>query len=161
MEFSGVISLLHESLFMVIVFLGFFMYAVSAGRQAIINLILALYLALLISIKFPFYDLILGSAGSKKAESLVMLIVFAVFTIGATILFARLMPREYAEGKFEAFGKKILLTCAATVLVMAFSYHALPVTEIINPGSPIQGLFGSESSFFYWLLAPLFILFFM
>lgn len=161
MEISGVISVLHESLFMVIVFVGFFVYAISSGRQSLINVIVGLYFALLISIEFPYYNLILGGAGSKKAESLVILIVFLVFTFGATILFSRLMPREYAEGKFEAFGKKVLLACGATVLVMAFSYHALPVTEVITPGSPIQSLFGSESSFFYWLLAPLLLLFFV
>jgi len=38
------------------------------------------------------------------------------------------MPREYSEGKFEGFGKKILLSLGATVLVMTFSYHALPLT---------------------------------
>jgi high-affinity Fe2+/Pb2+ permease len=159
MDTTSIVSFLQESLFMVLVFIGFLAFAISAGRQSITNVILGLYFALLISIEFPYYDLILGAASSKKMESIVMLIVFAVFALGATILFARLMPREYSEGKFEGFWKKILLACAATILVMAFSYHALPVTEIITPGSPIQYLFGSESSFFWWLLAPLTILF--
>ena len=159
MDTASLISMLNESLFMVIVFVGFLVYGITAGRQSITNVILALYFALLISIEFPYYSMLSGG-GSEKTESVVMLIVFSVFTIGATILFARLMPREYAEGKFEALSKKILLSCAATVLVMAFSYHALPVTEIITPGSPIQYLFGSESSFFYWLLAPIVVLFF-
>jgi hypothetical protein len=88
-----------------------------------------------------------------------MLIVFGIFTIGATILFARLMPREYSEKKFEGFWKKILLALGASVLVMAFSYHALPVTDLITPGTPVQYLFGSEGSFFYWLLLPIIILF--
>jgi high-affinity Fe2+/Pb2+ permease len=159
MDTTSIISFLQESLFMVLVFVGFLAFAISAGRQSITNVILGLYFALLISIEFPYYDMILGTTSSKKMESIVMLIVFAIFTLGATILFARLMPREYSEGKFEGFWKKILLACAATVLVMAFSYHALPVTEIITPGSPIQYLFGSKSSFFWWLLAPLGILF--
>lgn len=88
-----------------------------------------------------------------------MLVVFAVFTILSTMLFSRIMPREYAEGKFEDFGKKLLLALAGTVVVMAFSYHALPVTDLITPGSPIQYFFGSSQSFFWWLLAPLAVLF--
>lgn len=159
MDTTSIISFLQESLFMVLVFVGFFAFAISAGRQSITNVILGLYFALLISVEFPYYNFIIGSAGSKKMESIVMLIVFALFTLGATILFARLMPREYSEGKFEGFGKKVLLACGATILVMAFSYHALPVTEIITPGSPIQYLFASKSSFFWWLLTPLAILF--
>lgn len=159
MDFTGLISILQESLFMVLVFVGFWIYAISAGRQSITNVILGLYFALLISIEFPYYDVITGNTDNTKTESIVMLIVFMLFTLCATILFARLMPREYSEGKFEGFGKKLLLACGATVLVMSFSYHALPVTEIITPGSPIQYLFGSESSFFYWLLVPLVVLF--
>jgi hypothetical protein len=122
-------------------------------------MILGLYFALLISIEFPYYNLLFDGTENKTVESVALLVIFAVLTILFTILFARLMPREYAEGKFEDFWKKILLASAATVLVMAFSYHALPVTEIITPGSPIAYLFGSTSSFFWWLLVPIVILF--
>lgn len=159
MDFTSFITVLQESLFMVIVFLGFITYAIAAGRQSITNVILGLYFALLISIEFPYYEVLLGGTSSVKTESIVMLIVFGVFTVGATILFARLMPREYAEKKLEGFWKKILLACGATVLVMSFSYHALPVTEIITPGGPIQYLFASSQSFFYWLIAPIVILY--
>lgn len=159
MDMAGIIGMLQESLFMVLVFACFLVYAVSAGRQSITNIILGLYFALLISLEFPYYDLILGTTSNQKTESILMLIVFGLFTLCATILFARLMPKEYSEKKFEGFWKKILLAAAATVLVMSFSYHALPVTDIITPGSPIQYLFGSEQAFFYWLIVPFIILF--
>lgn len=159
MDTASILSFLQESLFMIVVFGGFFFYAIFKGRQSITNSILGLYFALLISIEFPYYDLLLGGTSDPKVESILMLTVFGIFTIIATILFARLMPREYDEGKFEDFGKKILLACGATVLVMAFSYHALPVTELITPGSPINYLFGSTQSFFYWLIAPVIVLY--
>jgi hypothetical protein len=149
----------QEYLFLILVFVCFLIYAITAGRQSITNIILGLYFALLISIEFPFYSVILGSTSNQQTESVLMLIVFGIFTIGATILFARLMPREYSEKKFEGFWKKILLALGASVLVMAFSYHALPVTDLITPGTPVQYLFGSEGSFFYWLLLPIIILF--
>ncbi len=159
MDVSGLTGLIQESLFMVLVFVCFLIYAISVGRQSITNIILGLYFALLISIEFPFYDLILGTTSNEKTESILMLIVFGLFTLFATILFARLMPREYSEKKFEGLWKKLLLACAATALVMSFSYHALPVTDFITPGSPIQYLFGSEGAFFYWLIAPIVVLF--
>lgn len=159
MDLTGLIAFFQESLFMVLVFFGFFAYAIGAGRQSVTNLILGLYFALLVSLEFPYYDIILGGTDNERTESILMVCVFAIFTVCATILFARLMPREYSEGKFEGFWKKILLACAATVLVMSFSYHALPVTDIITPGSPIQYLFASSSSFFYWLLVPIAILY--
>lgn len=159
MDIAGITGILQESLFMVLTFVCFLIYAISTGRQSITNIILGLYFALLISIEFPFYDQILGTTSNEKTESILMLIVFGLFTLCATILFSRLMPREYSEKKFEGLWKKILLSCAATVLVMSFSYHALPVTDIITPGSPIQFLFGSEGAFFYWLMAPIIVLF--
>jgi hypothetical protein len=159
METAGLVGVLKESIFMVVVFVGFFLYTMSVGRQSITNVILGLYFALLIVVEFPYFEMILSGTESKKVESVVMLVFFAVIAVLFTILFARLMPREYMEGKFEGFWKKILLAVSATALVMAFSYHALPVTELITPGSPIQYLFGSESSFFWWLVAPIVVLF--
>lgn len=159
MDFAVLTTFIQESLFMVLVFVCFLAYTISVGRQAITNIILGLYFALLISLEFPYYEEILGTSVNEKTQSILMLLVFAAFTTGATILFARLMPREYREKKLEGFWKKVLLAGAATVLVMAFSYHALPVTEFITPGSPIQYLFGGEGSFFWWLLAPIIILF--
>jgi hypothetical protein len=159
MDTVALATMVQEYLFLILVFSCFLMYAITAGRQSITNIILGLYFALLISIEFPFYEVILGSTSNAKTESVLMLIVFGIFTLGATILFARLMPKEYKEKKFEGFWKKLLLSVGATVLVMAFSYHALPVTELITPGTPIQHLFSSEGTFFYWLIAPIAILF--
>lgn len=159
MDLTGIMAVLQESLFMVLVFVCFLIYAIAVGRQSITNIILGLYFALLISIEFPYYDLILGTTNNEQTKSILMLIVFGIFALGATVLFARLMPREYSEKKFEGIGKKILLAAGATALVMAFSYHALPVTDLITPGTPIQYLFGSKDAFFYWLIVPIIVLF--
>ena len=159
METDIIISFLRECLYLLVVFGLFMIYAIKFGRQTITNLILGLYLALLISLEFPYYDFILGNTSSEKSQSILMIFVFLIFTVAATKLFSRILPREYSEGSFEGFGKKLALAISATVLVMIFSYHVLPVTDLITPGSPINYLFGSEQSFFWWLMAPLAILF--
>lgn len=159
MDTSAIISILQESLFVIIVFVGFLVYSIVKGRQALINLIMGFYFALLLSLKFPYYEAILGTSRGAKSEALLTIFVFLVFTTLSTILFTRLMPREYAETAFETFGKKFLLALAGTVLVMAFSYHALPVTEFVDPGSPMQHLFAPEQWFFWWLIAPIALLF--
>ncbi|MFT5036874.1 MAG: hypothetical protein ACI9VM_000439, partial [Candidatus Azotimanducaceae bacterium] len=152
----------QESLFFIFVFSVFLSYVMVRSTQSIVNLTLGLYLALLISLQFPFYDVLLkGAEGNAKTESLLMIIVFAVFIILSTLLFARLMPTDSSEPPFENFSRKIIYAIGATILVMAYSYHALPITEVITPGSPIAYLFESAQSFFWWLLAPLVILFFL
>lgn len=162
MDVDTIVGLLKELLYFIVVFGVFFGYAIIRGRQALINLILGLYLALLISLEFPYYDYILnGAEGNQFSTSGVMIAVFAVFTVISTFLFGRLMPGDYDETAFEGFGKKLIFALLGSVLIMAYSYHVLPVTDLITPGSPIQTLFGPESRFFWWLLIPLAGLFFL
>lgn len=159
MDTISALGLIQESAYMLAVLTGFLFFALRKGRQTVTNIILGLYLALLISIEFPFYDVLLNNTSSAQSSSILMLIVFTSFTIITTLLFQRILPREYDERVFEGLGRKLLLATAGTALVMTYSYHALPVTDLISPGSPIQYLFGSEQSFFYWLLFPLIILY--
>ncbi|MEX0917545.1 MAG: hypothetical protein WDZ93_00125 [Candidatus Paceibacterota bacterium] len=159
MDTDAALSLLKESAFVLAVFGVLLVYAFARGRQAITNLILGLYLALLITLKFPYFDVILSNVADAHSQSMVMIAIFLIFATLATILFSRLLPREYDEGTFEAAGKKFVFALAATILVMAYSYHALPVTEFVDPGSPIQSIFAPEQGFFLWLLVPLVLLF--
>lgn len=158
MESGPIILLLKESIFMVVVFGVFFFYAMIKGRYALINLIFSLYLALLISLEFPFYAQ-LGGAGEGSAVAKIL--IFLGFVIIGLLLHRRHIPGDDYEPAFQGFHKKIILALGATVLVMIFSLHVLPVTEIIDPGSPIQALFAPKEHFFWWLMAPLLILFFV
>lgn len=158
MDTDTIITTLKELAYLFSVF-GFFITLVLVrGRQALINLIFGLYLALLISIEFPYYDTVLASAGGAHGVAIAKLIIFFVFTVLATILVARVMPDPFREKKFESFFKKILLALAATILIMVYSFHVLPVTEFLTPGTPIQALFAPAQVFFWWLLAPFVIL---
>jgi hydrogenase-4 membrane subunit HyfE len=144
---------------MVVTFGVFFFYAIGKGRYALVNVILALYLALLVSIKFPYYEML--ASGGGQSAAIAKIIIFIVFVLIGIFLFRRHIPGDDYEPAFQSFWKKILLSVMATILVMIFSFHALPVTEIITPGSPIQALFASEQNFFWWLVLPLIVLFFV
>ena len=162
MDTATLVSFLHESLFLILVFCAFMMFAMIRGRQSLINLILGLYVALLITLEFPYFESFLsGEVGDQSSDSIIMIIIFAVFTLLSTMLFGRLMPIDPDETAFEGFGKKALFAIMASVLVMAYSYHVLPVTDLITPGSPIHTLFASEAHFFWWMLLPLLGLFFL
>lgn len=160
MDTAALISLLQESIFVILAFLAFFFYALIRGRQSITNLIFGLYLALLLTLTFPYFDQLFENLGSAHNEAFLMIGVFIFFTFLSTLLFTHIMPREYGETAFEGFGKKLLLALAGTILVVACSYYALPVAEIVNLGSPIQNLFADESRFFWWLIIPLIALMF-
>ncbi len=156
MNTGDILLLIQELAYLIGVFGFFLVYSIVRGRQAVINLVIGLYFALLISLEFPYYESILSGG---DGDSFMKVVIFAVFTIISTILMTRLMPREYQEKKFESFGKKLLLATGGTILVMVFSFHVLPVTDFVTPGSPIQSLFSPSEYFFWWLLAPLVFLY--
>ena len=147
MDSTTVLHFLSESAFLLVVFFVFFGLAIFKGRQALINHICGLYLALLITIQFPYYDLILKELNQSSVVAGVKLVFFLIIAILCTLLFKRVMPDEYREGKFESFGKKIALAIGATVLVMSFSFNVLPVTEFLTTGSPLHSLFAPQEWF--------------
>lgn len=155
-----VLGILQESLFAISIFFIALVFAMLRGTQAILNLILGLYIALLISLKFPYYGTFM-SADDSGNHALLMIVIFVIFTVAGMLVFGRLMRTDGPESAFEFFGKKAIFALLATILLLAFSYHALPVTDLITPGSPIQALFAPESHFFWWLILPLVALFFL
>ncbi|MEZ4104588.1 MAG: hypothetical protein R3B60_04885 [Candidatus Paceibacterota bacterium] len=158
MDTATILHFLSEFAYLLVVFFAFLSLTIIFGRQMVINIIFGLYLALLITIQFPYYDKVLNGLENTVAIAITKLAFFAVVTVLTTLLFKRLMPEEYDENKFESFGKKILLAVLATVLVMIFSFNVLPVTELLTPGTPIQSLFAPQEFFFWWLLLPLLLL---
>lgn len=159
MDFGFIVDFMYETAYFLAVFMLFMLWATFKGRQAMINIIFGLYLALLILIEFPYTTYLTENLGGSLAQSIGKLILFGIFTLLATWLFAHVMPDEFREKKFESFFKKILLAGSASILVMAFSFHVLPVTDFLTPGTPLQTLFAPEGLFFWWLMIPLVVLF--
>ncbi|MEY3784416.1 MAG: hypothetical protein RLZZ230_738 [Candidatus Parcubacteria bacterium] len=159
MDFSNIINYIYEFAYFIGVFGIFFIFSIFKGRQAVMNIIIGLYLALLISIEFPNYEMLFGGIESSKSEAILRLGFFIFISLFTTALCWRIMPDEFREEKFESIVKKIFLALGATVLVMTFSFHVLPITEFLTPGTPIQSLFAPDLYFFWWLLVPLVILY--
>ena len=159
MDIGFVLDFMYETAYFLAVFMLFMLWATFKGRQATINIIFGLYLALLILIQFPYTTYLTENLGGSVMQSAGKLVLFGVFTLLTTWLFAHVMPDEFKEKKFESFFKKVLLAVSATILVMAFSFQVLPVTEFLTPGTPLQTLFAPEGLFFWWLMVPLVILF--
>lgn len=160
MDINAITTLVNESLFLLIVFGLFFGLALFKGKYTLINTLFGLYLALLITIKFPYFELFLAG-GNKTNNAIIMVVLFLFFTGLGTYIMRRHIPGDDYEPVFHDLMKKLVLALSATVLVMAYSYHVLPVTDLITPGSPINALFAPQENFFWWLIAPLVALLFI
>ncbi len=158
MDTAYILSVAQESLYLIIVFSLLLVIGMWKGRYALITIIFSLYLALLFTVEFPYADSILQNENGGR-DALTLIGIFIGFTLTAFFLFRRHIPGDDYEGAFEGFWKKLLLALVGSGLILAFSYHVLPVTDFIHPGTPIQTLFGSSEHFFWWLLAPIIVLF--
>ncbi len=161
MDIGTIIDYLQSVLLPILIFVSLLLYTVIRGRRAITSLILGLYFALLISIKFPYHAQIDEVLGKFISPPTVAIVIFAVFTALFSLLMDRLLFYRINESAFQGFGTKFLLAILATVLVMAFSFHVLPITHLVNPGMPAHTLFGPPEYFFWWLIVPLIGLFFL
>jgi uncharacterized membrane protein len=159
MDIAYIISLVQEITYLLIIFGGFLFYSIFKGRQAVINIVTGLYVALLFSFIFPYYHLFVSDSSSAHSHAIGNILLFLIFTLLGTVLMTRLMPDEFREKRFESLGKKILVSMAGTILVMAFSFQVLPVTEILITDSPLQFLFGNKDYFFWWLFLPMIMLY--
>lgn len=159
MDTTYLINLLSELSYFLIVFGSLLAFSIFKGRQAVINIIIGLYLALLISLEFPYYEALTDSFTTSQGVAMAKLALFILFTAITTVLCFRIMPDEFRENKFESFGKKFILALAATSLIMIFSFQVLPITEFMSTGTPLQTAFAPTEYFFFWLLLPLAILF--
>jgi branched-subunit amino acid transport protein len=155
MDWGFIFDLMYELSYAIAVFLLFLGVAMFRGRQTIINVIVGMYIGLLLSLQFPYTSRTISMLGSSTGEVIGQLLLFSGFTVLATVVIAKIMPEEYREKSYESFHKKLLVALVATILVIIYSYHVLPVTEILNPGTPLQSLFASDRYFFWWLLIPL------
>jgi hypothetical protein len=160
MDIGAVIGYIQSALVPLLTFVALLLFSIIRGRRAITSLILGLYLALLISMKFPYYGRIHDTIGFLSDTTL-SIITFAVFTAFCSMLMDRLLFYRIDETAFEGFGKKAVLAVLGTILVMAYSYHVLPITNIIDPGVPANILFAPQDHFFWWLMGPLVVLFLM
>jgi hypothetical protein len=159
MDTSYLLSVLQELTYLLVVFGVCLFYATVKGRQALINLIIGLYFAFLISLVFPYYAFFIPASSGAHSSAVGKVVLFAIFALITTILITRLMPEEYRENKFESFGKKLMLSAAGTILIIVFSFHVLPITELLTPSTPIQTLFANKDYFFWWLLVPMILLY--
>lgn len=157
MELAAIGSLLQESFFVLAVLCAVFWYALYRGRQSLINLIFGLYLGLFFTQNAPVA--IINDDGTIES-ALLSVALFVGITLTATIVISKVMPLPYKEKKFESFGKKVFLVLAATILVMLYSFHILPLDELVTIDSPLSAIWRNEEAFFWWLLVPFALLYF-
>ena len=80
---STLVASLRDASVLLIVFGAVFAYGILRGQRALLSLTFGLYLALLLSLEFPYYETISNSA-SFLAPHTLKLVFFALFALFGT-----------------------------------------------------------------------------
>ncbi|MBX2866866.1 hypothetical protein KTR10_02850 [Candidatus Kaiserbacteria bacterium] len=147
MDTATIIATAQQLLFWIVIFGVCFGYGVVRGSRALVGLIMSLYIAFLVFTLFPYQSYI--ESAQSAITLFVVLLVISIYILGKVI------ERDEDESAFENFGKKVIFGLLASALIVAYSYHVVPVTEFITPGSFIHTLFEPAENFFWWMVAPL------
>jgi len=136
--------------------IGFF-YGISAGRSNLLSLLFSLYIAGFIFENFYYLDRLVSGQNIMELF-LFRAFIFAVLAGILFILFSQVLVSGYDSGA-RNWWKSLLLSFMATGLLFSFLFHLFPGKEIFTFSPMVQGLFASESAFFWWLTLPLVALF--
>jgi len=139
-------------------FAALFAYTLYHGKESIITLILSLYVALLVFIHFPYKERFLLFTETEMQHLISNALIFGVFVIVSYLAFAPLLRNRYAGHTRKRWFEALLLSAATIALLIAFSYHVLPIASLYTFGEQIAGLFAPSQLFFWWLVAPVAVL---
>lgn len=148
MNISAVIDLLVEFGLVLGTFAIGLVWAVWGGRQSVINIICAGYLALLFYQFFPYQERFVD-------QPFVLLCTYLGLSLVAFLFCRRIMPAPYLENRLESFGKKLLLGFAFSVFVIVISLQFLPLSDILGPQPTLLAFFADSTYSFWYLLLPL------
>ena len=153
---SGIFSIApYDILFIAFLFIFLLGFGFQYGKNRIFTLVFSLYFAAFISLQFPYTDILLGSrVGDIELTAIIVGLVF-VFFIVIYVVFNRITTVIFPTNSARRWLEAAILATVTTALILALSYHVLPIQTIHDFSDPIDRLFASDESFFWWLIAPL------
>jgi len=131
------------------------------GKRRIVALIFSLYFASFLYLYFPYSDFFIQSDLGTLELTALIAGVFFVFFILLFIILIRIINVSFPQSSGRRWLEATLLSTATTTLILALLYHVIPIAPLYDFSSPIDRLFESPEYFFWWLIAPLVVLFFV
>ena len=136
-------------------FVVLFLFSFFLGKEKIIALTIGLYVASILYTHFPYLNQFRGSPEYILAFKL---IVFLVLTSAPYAIFSRLENYSSNDMKNQVM-HSALLSLGALILLVFISYHILPIDSYYDFSSNIDALFEPSEVRFWWLAAPLLLMF--
>lgn len=127
------------------------------GKSKAVALLLALFSSITLFQVFPFTKQLTVLTGALPI-ALNVLGIFLIFTIALYFLLNKYVIGDFVEGNFF---KSVIVGIAFTALILAIIQFVLPLDAVYNFGPKVDMWFTGNFGLFWWLLAPLGIIFFI
>jgi hypothetical protein len=128
-----------------------FLFALKAGRDALVAAILALYIGFALYILFP-YAGALAVGDSAVTKSISAIVLYVVFTGIAYYIVRRVSGSVLLLGGNAGAIALALLTSG---FLIALAYHSFSVEDVYAFTPTIKTYFAPAQYFFWWFSAPL------
>ncbi|MDP6387666.1 MAG: hypothetical protein QGG63_00040 [Candidatus Pacebacteria bacterium] len=149
---GSVTSMSLDTIILITIFVAFFVYGLRYGKGRIISLILSFYISIPIIFSFPYIE--------KLSFAYSQIAVFLLIIVFLNIVISRFVYEEFPSRGLRRLIEAGLLSVSAGGLLLALSYHIIPITALHDFAAPIDALFTSTTTFFWWLIIPLAVLLF-
>lgn len=149
-----------DAIIIIAVFILFFGYGLKFGKDRIISLILSFYFAFILYSSVPYLDTLTFLKDTDTQVFISKALIFLIFLFISNFIIKRFVYTEFSSKQVKRFFEAGILSVGATILTLALYNTIAPAESVYNFGAPISNLFSSADLFFWWLVAPLAILFF-
>ena len=136
-----------------------FLYTIYFGKSKAVAIILSFYISILLYDNFTFLKNVLIFRNTAAQLSLSRLIIFAIIFILIFLTLKYFIHNEFSSRRSWTLLKAALLSLSAIDLALVVCYYVVPVQRLYDFSPSIDSLFGNQATIFWWLIAPLIVLF--
>jgi hypothetical protein len=146
-----------DLLIVIVIFGAGILYGIFAGRNRLILIILATYLALVMQPILPYAVTLKKGLDSQRAFAvdigvfLALMIIFSVL-LKRSVVKAVLRTPKLGDGGFVQIA---IFSILASGLILTYSYSFLPLPMKRETNSFLRGFIFSDEARFWWTIIPL------
>lgn len=136
-----------------------FVYTIYHGKSKMVGALLSFYAAIVLFNNFFFLNNVLLFRNSPGQIIISKLLIFAVFFGLILAAVKRATKSESSLGGSRGIASAVFLSLSGLILLLVLSYYTIPIEALYDFSPVIDKIFLAKNGVFWWLAAPLVVLF--
>ncbi|MDO8555309.1 MAG: hypothetical protein Q7R75_01975 [bacterium] len=139
-----------------------FFYGMSAGKSKLLSVIFSVYLAMPLFENFPYLNILVNIL-AKLQKPLSLFYSKAIIFVAIVILLNLILRRTLfrLSSRNDKWWQVLAISIAGTGFVISALFHFFSINQLAKVSPFVSQFFIEGSSFFWWLVLPLVVLFFI